>query len=59
MCGIYGILSKETNVNIIQFILDGLVQLQIEATIPLGFIVQTKTTKIYLKSMHPRIRLMR
>ena len=28
MCGIYGILSKETNVNIIQFILDGLVQLQ-------------------------------
>ena len=28
MCGIYGILSKETNINIIQFILDGLVQLQ-------------------------------
>ncbi len=28
MCGIYGILSKEINVNIIQFILDGLVQLQ-------------------------------
>ena len=28
MCGIYGILSKESNVNIIQFILDGLVQLQ-------------------------------
>lgn len=28
MCGIYGILSKETNINIIQLILDGLVQLQ-------------------------------
>ena len=28
MCGIYGILSKESKINIIQFILDGLVQLQ-------------------------------
>jgi len=28
MCGIYGILSKEINANIIQFILDGLMQLQ-------------------------------
>ena len=28
MCGIYGILTNGVNINIIRFILDGLVQLQ-------------------------------